>query len=393
MFKIYDGRNELWQWDLDRKLIISDPTITEVHFCNKTDNCSLVCEVYENDGLRLVDVPNILLQNAWDIRVYGYCGECYTKQFTKFKVNARTKPVDYVYTETEVKNWEALSERMDYIEEIVSEESISKAVDEYLQENPIEAGATPEQAEQIQQNTEALANKVDYDTFGQAINSVRTDSMNYTNVMCNGANKAVSFVNYSSMIANFNSMVLNDASSGPYRVGQNVMIVTLEVPDLWISGISAQHIKYNDTSDTDFVNKLKAYGSVQVGNYVFSALETQKVDLTDYDTSEEVDNKLANKTSFPTNKTGGWDFLMAYNPVAKTTTGYDVSTASEDGSSAPATNAVIRANKNRQLGTNTPTGDYHCTNKKYVDDKIGDIETALDGIISLQNYFLGGGNE
>ena len=42
MFKIYDGRSEFYQWDLNRKLIISDPTIDEVHFCNKTDNCSLV---------------------------------------------------------------------------------------------------------------------------------------------------------------------------------------------------------------------------------------------------------------------------------------------------------------------------------------------------------------
>lgn len=108
MFKIFDGREHFYQWDIDRKLILSDQTITEVHFCNKTDDCSLVCEVYEQDGLRLVNVPNILLQESWDIRAYAYCGSCYTKQSARYKVIARSKPADYVYTETEVLNWEAM---------------------------------------------------------------------------------------------------------------------------------------------------------------------------------------------------------------------------------------------------------------------------------------------
>lgn len=111
MFKIYDGRSEFYQWDLNRKLIVSDPTIDEVHFCNKTDNCSLVVEVYEEDGLRLANVPNVLLHNHWDIKVFGYCGGSYTKQCAKFKVNARSKPADYVYTEVEIKSWEALEEK------------------------------------------------------------------------------------------------------------------------------------------------------------------------------------------------------------------------------------------------------------------------------------------
>lgn len=111
MFKIYDGRFEFYQWDLDRKLIVEDPTITEVHFCNKTDNCSLVVEVYEQDGLRLANVPNILLQSNWDIRVFGYCGNCYTKASARFSVIGRTKPADYIYTETEVKTWETLSQK------------------------------------------------------------------------------------------------------------------------------------------------------------------------------------------------------------------------------------------------------------------------------------------
>ena len=137
MFKIYDGRAEFYQWDLDRKIVVSDPAISEVHFCNKTDDCSLVVEVYELDGQRVANVPNVLLQNNWDIRVYGYCGSCYTKQAARFKVVARTKPADYIYTETEIKTFDGLEKRMDELEYQYSEEGIKATVNDYL-ENSLE---------------------------------------------------------------------------------------------------------------------------------------------------------------------------------------------------------------------------------------------------------------
>lgn len=101
MFKLQNGREEFFQWDLNQRLLVSDPTVDEVHFCNRTDDCSLVCEVYEEDGVRMVNVPNILLQDSWDIRAYAYCS-CFTKVEERFKVKARMKPADYIYTETEM---------------------------------------------------------------------------------------------------------------------------------------------------------------------------------------------------------------------------------------------------------------------------------------------------
>lgn len=151
MFKIIDGRDALWQWDKDRQLIVEDDSITEVHFCNCTDDVALVCEVFYRDGLYLVNVPNILLQKDWDIRVYAYCG--YTKIEELFKVHKRTKPADYIYTETEIKNYDDLKARVDEIEKHgVSQEAINAAVSAYLEENPIEPGATAEEAAQIEQN-------------------------------------------------------------------------------------------------------------------------------------------------------------------------------------------------------------------------------------------------
>ena len=103
MFKIYDGRESFYQWDLDQQLVVADSTITEVHFCNRTDETSLVCETYVVNGQILVNVPNILLQEDWDINVYAYDGKA-TKHSANFEVKRKAKPNDYVYTETEIKN-------------------------------------------------------------------------------------------------------------------------------------------------------------------------------------------------------------------------------------------------------------------------------------------------
>lgn len=128
MFRIADGREHFYQWDLDRQIIVEDNTITEVHFCNRTDDCSLVVEVV--DGL--ANVPNVILQKSFDIRVFGYDGKA-TRYDEAFKVKARTKPTDYVYTETEVKSYEYLDKRIDEIEKNgISEAVVEKAVKDYL---------------------------------------------------------------------------------------------------------------------------------------------------------------------------------------------------------------------------------------------------------------------
>lgn len=115
MLKILDGRSEFYQWDLNQKLIVSNPDVIEVHYCNQTDNCSLVCVVYEEDGQRLVDVPNILFHDALPIRAYAYT-ECCTKGSLVFTVKPRSKPADYAYTETEVRTWEKLDARITDLE-------------------------------------------------------------------------------------------------------------------------------------------------------------------------------------------------------------------------------------------------------------------------------------
>ena len=132
MFKILDGRDELFQWDINRQIIVSDASIDAVHYSNRTDNSALVVEVKEKNGLRVADIPNILLQESWDINVYGYCNGYYTKQAARIKVNPRTKPESYVYTETEVLNYNTVMEKIDRVEN-----NIGAAVNDYLIKNPV----------------------------------------------------------------------------------------------------------------------------------------------------------------------------------------------------------------------------------------------------------------
>lgn len=131
MFKIYKGGDTFFQWDFGQRLVVEDSDMDKVHFCNKTKECSLVCDVYEEDGLRLVNVPNILLQDTYTIRVFGCLVEGEEAYFAKtmqvFKVIARTKPEDYVYTEEEIKNWTSMGERIEELEArlVVAEEKIT----------------------------------------------------------------------------------------------------------------------------------------------------------------------------------------------------------------------------------------------------------------------------
>lgn len=133
MFKIADGREHFYQWDLDRQVIVEDPSIVEVHFCNRTDECSLVVNVV--DGL--ANVPNLILQQSFDIRVFGYDGKA-TRHDKVFKVKARTRPSDYAYVETEIKSYEYLENKINEIEEKGwSDEIVEKSVTEYMYQNPL----------------------------------------------------------------------------------------------------------------------------------------------------------------------------------------------------------------------------------------------------------------
>lgn len=178
VLRLSDNAKHFYQWDTGRKLVVNDDECTQVHFVNEYTELALTCQIFDQDGLRVVNVPNILLQVAKPITVYlnliDEDGRL-TSYSEILPVVPRKKPEDYIYTETEVLNYSSLVSRIDQIEQNgVSDEQIATAVEKYLDENPVQVGATKEEAEQIQQNKTDIENlskdKLNVSALPEAVN-------------------------------------------------------------------------------------------------------------------------------------------------------------------------------------------------------------------------------
>lgn len=112
---IKDNKKQLYQWDLNQKIVVENELVKEVHFSNPTTGALVVIV---EDGM--ANIPNILLQEAFDIKAFGYCGECVRETLT-INVIARAKPEDYVYTETELKTWEEYGKQIEELEERIED--------------------------------------------------------------------------------------------------------------------------------------------------------------------------------------------------------------------------------------------------------------------------------
>ena len=139
MLTLNDGRNELWQWDTNRKLTV-DTECSQVHFSNKVFGRSVDVDVV--DGIAVI--PDILLQADKELTAWAFVGtpeNGYTKISKTFNVNRRNKPADYVFT---APDQTTLGDILDRIEDLenrpsgdVSKEDIQNAVNDYLDKNPI----------------------------------------------------------------------------------------------------------------------------------------------------------------------------------------------------------------------------------------------------------------
>lgn len=136
MLTLNDGRSELWQWDTGRTLAV-DADCSQVHFSNKFFGRSIDVDVVDGAAI----IPDILLQTDKDLNVWAFVGTAengYTKISKTFKVNRRNKPADYVFTPTDQTTLAELSGRLDRIEESQGPDAIKNAVEDYLEQNPVE---------------------------------------------------------------------------------------------------------------------------------------------------------------------------------------------------------------------------------------------------------------
>lgn len=119
-------------------------------------------------------------------------------------------------------------------------------------------------------------------------NSAVTNAINRVEAIAKGAQMAVAYKTYQEAVT-----AINGLGADAYNVGQNIMIFTLSVPDLWISEVEETSEPYVYAGDDAIVSALKADGLIRVGHYTLSALETGKVDLENYYTKNETDDLIA----------------------------------------------------------------------------------------------------
>ena len=137
MLELNDGRSELWQWDTGRTLIV-DADCSQVHFSNKVFGRSI--DVNVADGVAII--PDVLLQTDKDLIVWAFSGTAengYTKISKTFKVNRRNKPADYVFTPADQTTLEQIQEKIEYLESMQDPDAIKNAVNDYLEQNPVES--------------------------------------------------------------------------------------------------------------------------------------------------------------------------------------------------------------------------------------------------------------
>lgn len=114
------GKPYFYQWDTGQLLIVEDaPNCRQVHFGYRDGSEARVCDIREEEGMRVVDIPNELLQKDRTFFAYLINDEDDETQMRpqSFLVLLRPKPDDYVYTQTEVQTYEALEERITALEE------------------------------------------------------------------------------------------------------------------------------------------------------------------------------------------------------------------------------------------------------------------------------------
>lgn len=110
----------------------------------------------------------------------------------------------------------------------------------------------------------------------------------YVDYKFNGANKAVVFANYAKLVE-----ALDGENPPKLIVGQNVYLSELDIPDLWVAHVfTAEDWVEGVHTGEEVATALKETGQVIIGGYGFHMLETQKVDLTEYAKTEQLDGKL-----------------------------------------------------------------------------------------------------
>lgn len=113
-----------------------------------------------------------------------------------------------------------------------------------------------------------------------ATHNAAQDAHNDIRQMALGASRGQSYADIETMVTALNALPANS-----FRVGDNIYLDQLNVPDVWISAVNGSSTAYTYVDDSTFTAALSA-GRVQVGYFSISQLETEDVVLNPATTSE-----------------------------------------------------------------------------------------------------------
>lgn len=124
--------------------------------------------------------------------------------------------------------------------------------------------------------------------------STLTANANTALSLAQGATQATSYANYSAMVSAVSAL-----PAERLLVGQNIYVMTRDVPDLWVCERLSSAAAYTYTTDADFVSALKTNGYISIGFYKLAPLETEKVDLSGYVETSDVDDTMSSISENP----------------------------------------------------------------------------------------------
>jgi len=195
-----------------------------------------------------------------------------------------------------------------------------------------------------------------------------------------GANQAVSFFDYDELMDRFNNS--DETPVDKYKVGQNLYIQDVGVPDLWIVEVLDGHL-YRTESSEEFLQEILANDpeGVHIGYYRVAMLETQKVDLTEYAKTDEIETKLDKVTSAGTLRVYGVGGDGEQTMFSVITSAANIG-ADRIPRYRPNTESVSApANLSYVISTGTPKLGHHCVPKDYVDYYIELLRTSYSSLL------------
>lgn len=104
-------QEKIYQWSIDVPVYVD--FASQVQFAQVGSSETMNVEPQASGEVFVATIPNVLLQEAKDIFIYQ--GE----ESERVSIIYRAKPDDYVYTETEVKDYDDLAARLDELQEQV----------------------------------------------------------------------------------------------------------------------------------------------------------------------------------------------------------------------------------------------------------------------------------